>query len=350
MNTNLNAAKTAKNDEFYTQYEDIEKEVAAYVAYDPDVFRDKTVLLPCDDPERSNFTKYFLDHFNDYGIGKLVSTCISQEARMGMPLFYGGDGRGKYMIRRRGYEPVYGLLSGGGDFRSVEITELRDAADVIVTNPPFSLFREFIAWIRGGWNEDKKFLVIGNMNAAVHKDIFPLIKESKIWLGTTSRFSFETPDGYLLKGQPHEKGGKKYTIACNTRWFTNLEHGHRHEPLRLMTMAENKAHSRHKEVRGHDYQHYDNYDAMEVPFVDAIPSDYDGVIGVPASFLDKYNPEQFEILSSIQHNDDLYRTKHYSREQYEDASLLDAHGVIMVNGVPKSVYTRILIRHKHPKT
>ena len=237
MNTNLHAAKTAKNDEFYTQYEDIEKEVAAYVAYDPDVFRDKTVLLPCDDPERSNFTKYFLDHFDEYGIGKLVSTCISQEARMGMPLFYGGDGRGKYMIRRRGYEPVYGLLGGGGDFRSAEITELRDAADVIVTNPPFSLFREFIAWIRGGWNKDKKFLVIGNMNAITYKEVFPMIKENKIWLGVhNGAKDYEMPSG------ENRKFG-------NTCWFTNLEHNHRHEPLPLHTMEWNCKYSKHKEIR-----------------------------------------------------------------------------------------------------
>ena len=248
---------------------------------------------------------------------------------MGMPLFYGGDGRGKYMIRRRGYEPVYGLLSDGGDFRSTEITELRDTADIIVTNPPFSLFREFIAWIRGGWNKGKKFLVIGNMNAITYKEIFPLIMRNEVWMRTTSRHVFEIPNGYPLKGQSYERGGKKDVVLCNTCWYTNLEHGRRHEPLTLHTMEDNVANSKHGIIRKNGYQHYDNYDAIDVPFTDAIPSDYDGVMGVPISFLDRYCPEQFEIVGN-----------EYSLNIDKGRGYIDG----------KRIYSRIFIRHRHPKT
>lgn len=182
---------------------------------------------------------------------------------------------------------------------------------MVVTNPPFSLFREFVAWLMDG---AKQFLIIGNMNAITYKEVFPLIKENRVWLGVTSGArEYLKPDGGIQK-------------MGNTCWFTNIEHGRRHQPLVLMTMEENQRYSRHKEVRGHDYARYDNYDAIEVPFTDAIPSDYDGVMGVPISFLDKYCPEQFEIVKFRKGDDD------------QD---------LCVNG--KCPYFRILIRRKHKR-
>lgn len=199
-------------------------------------------------------------------------------------------------------------LNGDGDFRSDEVKVLRDEADIIITNPPFSLFREFLAWII---EANKKFLIIGNKNCITYKEVFPLIKENKMWVGTMPMgidILFSVPDSIAAEMIRNEKEGSKYRIIDNQVfarasgcWFTNIEHGRRHQPMQLMTMAENIKFSRHKEIRNQEYQKYDNYDAIEVPFSDAIPSDYDGVMGVPISFLDKYCPEQFEILGMDDH-------------------------------------------------
>ena len=194
-------------------------------------------------------------------------------------------------------------LEGDGDFRSEEIRALRDQADMIITNPPFSLFREFLAWIV---EADKQFVIIGNMNAITYKEVFPLIKENKVWYGysiTSGDREFGVPDEYPLTaaGWRIDDQGKKYIRVKGVRWFTNLDHGRRHQPLQLMTMADNPKFSRHKEIKGkNSYIHYENYDAIEVPYTDAIPSDYDGDMGVPISFLDKYCPEQFEIIGLAQ--------------------------------------------------
>ena len=325
-NTNLANAKTAKNDEFYTQYPDIQKEINAYLDYDPNVFRGKTVLLPCDDPEWSNFTKFFAQNFELLGLKKLISTSYAPESKKykmpyqptlfetQQPYFdndkskthgkifvltedVSGDGR----INLEDLQWQY--LEGDGDFRSKEIRKLRDEADIIVTNPPFSLFREFLAWIM---EAEKKFLIIGNINAIAYKEVFPLIMNNKIWTGCRfnkrvngKNMTFLVPDYYEMSGTElyMDENGNKFISVAGTGWFTNLEHGRRHEPLRLMTMAENFKHSKHKEVRGRkDYEHYINYDAIEIPFTDAIPSDYEGTMGVPISFIDKYCPEQFEII------------------------------------------------------
>ena len=325
-NTNLANAKTAKNDEFYTQYQDIQKEINAYLDYDPNVFRGKTVLLPCDDPEWSNFTKFFAQNFELLGLKKLISTSYAPESKKykmpyqptlfetQQPYFdndkskthgkifvltedVSGDGR----INLEDLQWQY--LEGDGDFRSKEIRKLRDEADIIVTNPPFSLFREFLAWIM---EAEKKFLIIGNINAIAYKEVFPLIMNNKIWTGCRfnkrvngKNMTFLVPDYYEMSGTElyMDENGNKFISVAGTGWFTNLEHGRRHEPLRLMTMAENFKHSKHKEVRGRkDYEHYINYDAIEIPFTDAIPSDYEGTMGVPISFIDKYCPEQFEII------------------------------------------------------
>lgn len=314
--TALQKAKKAKNDEFYTQYADIQAEINAYLEYNPDTFRGKTVLLPCDDPEESNFTRYFAENFSALGLKKLISTSYAPAAKndkYGLDLFNLTEGRnfdpkyGRVLILdhdvtgdgKTNFEDLeWWYLKGDGDFRSEEVKKFRDAADVIVTNPPFSMFREFLKWIV---DADKQFLIIGNMNAITYKEVFPLIKSNRIWLGESIHSGdreFGVPKEYPLNaaGWRVDSKGNHYIRVKGVRWFTNLEHGRRHQPLQLMTMADNIKYSRHKEVKGSGYRKYDNYDAIEVPFTDAIPSDHDGVMGVPISFLDKYCPEQFEIV------------------------------------------------------
>lgn len=384
-NENLTKAKSAKNDEFYTQYHDIEKEINAYLDYDPNVFEGKTILLPCDDPEWSNFTKFFAQNFERLRLKKLISTSYAPESKKnskyqptlfeindpqfdtrktivnGKIFTLTQDNTGDGKIDVNDLEWTY--LEGDGDFRSTEIKKLRDESDIIITNPPFSLFREFLAWIV---EAEKKFVIIGNMNAITYKEVFPLIKENKMWTG--SRFNkrlngknmtFIVPDDYKLSGTEVELSaeGKKMISVAGTGWFTNLDHGIRHQFLPLMTMADNIKFSKHKEVNGKEYQKYDNYDAIEVPFTDAIPSDYDGVMGVPISFLPKYNPDQFQIIGMCE-NEDLYKlkTKRYSTQDCKDAYLskfskkgvydLNASGVLIKDGIKEKVYQRVLIKHK----
>ena len=320
-NDNLSNAKKSRNDEFFTQYPVIEKEVSAYIEYDPDVFKNKTILLPCDDPEWSNFTKFFAQNFERFGLKKLISTSYAVDSKIYKipyqptlferqdPQFdqYKTTKNGKIFILDRdktgnGRLDVEDLewhyLAGDGDFRSTEIKKLRDESDIIITNPPFSLFREFLAWIV---EADKKFVIIGGMNAITYKEVFPLFKNDKMWLGNgfyAGNAYFSTPYArdYAEGVYNPETGLVKFR---NVSWFTNIDHGKRHQSLKLMTMADNLKFSKHKEIKGKQaYDRYDNYDAIEVPFTDAIPSDYDGVMGVPISFLDKYNLEQFEIIGS----------------------------------------------------
>ena len=317
-NESLSAAKAAKNDEFYTQYYDIEREINAYLEFDPDVFRGKTVLLPCDDPEWSNFTLYFAQHFQTLGLKRLISTSYAPESKKYktpyQPSLFEQDApqfdpnktsvRGKIFVldhdidgdgRIDFHDLEWRYLDGDGDFRSDEVTRLRDEADIIVTNPPFSLFREFLSWIV---EVDKKFVIIGNMNALTYREVFPFIKDNKIWLGNGfhNGNAYFRPVGereYASGVKDDSTGLVKFRNCC---WFTNLDHGRRHQPLSLMTMEENIMYSKHKDIRGKGYAKYDNYDAIEVPYTDAIPADYDGAMGVPITFLDKYCPEQFEIL------------------------------------------------------
>ena len=323
-NETLGAARAAKNDEFYTQYADIEKEMNAYLEYDPSVFQGKTVLLPCDDPEWSNFTRYFAENFEKLGLKKLISTSVAPDVKpkslkLQLSLFETKSpqfdkkkarANGRIFVLDRdlngdntiNFDDIqWDYLKGDGDFRSEEVRALRDEADIIVTNPPFSLFREFLAWIV---EARKQFVIIGNMNAITYKDVFRLIKADKAWLGATGNGSdmvFGVPAGAQVKEVDKAKAERlgyrgNYTRLGNSCWFTSLEHGRRHQPLKLMTMADNIKYSTRKEVKGIGYQKYDNYDAIEVPFTEAIPSDHPGVMGVPISFLDKYNPEQFEIV------------------------------------------------------
>lgn len=323
-NKNLGNAKKAKNDEFYTQLADINKEMQAYLDYNPDVFRDKTILLPCDDPEWSNFTRFFALNFQLFGIKRLISTSYAPDAKKAKygiePSLFPEEEhdpkfdpskwqtRGKIFILDRDTngdnrididDLQWDYLDGDGDFRSKEVTRLRDEADIVITNPPFSLFREFIAWLIEG---SKQFSVIGNMNAITYKEVFPLLKDNVCWIGATNfneGMYFRVPDNFKYASTYkflREINGEKVNRVPGVCWFTNIEHGRRHQPLSLMTMADNIKFSRHKDIRGKEYQHYDNYDAIEVPYTDAIPSDYDGVMGVPISFLNKYCPEQFEII------------------------------------------------------
>lgn len=374
-NSNLTEAKNAKNDEFYTQYPDIEKEINAYIEYNPDAFRNKTILLPCDDPEWSNFTKFFAQNFERFGIKKLISTSFAPDSKKYkdtyqptlfetknpqfdkkktvkngkiFTLTHDKTGDGKIDVN----DLEWSYLNGSGDFRSDEIKKLRDEADVIITNPPFSLFREFLAWII---EADKLFLIIGSINAITYKEVFQCIKENKVWLGATGYSTdmvFAVPKGTEIDEKDRQKAARlgyvgDYTRLGNSCWFTNLEHGKRHQDLPLMSMEENLKFSKHKEIKGKKaYDKYDNYDAIEVPFTDAIPGDYNGIMAVPISFLDKYNPDQFEVLGITQRNDDPYKTKQYTKAEYPNANDLNARGVIIVDGVPKAMYARVLIKKK----
>lgn len=383
-NSNLTKAKKAKNDEFYTQYHDIEKEINAYLEQNPNVFRGKTILLPCDDPEWSNFTKFFAQKFKELGLKKLISTSYASDSKTYKSTYQAtlfetaspeydkskttkngkiftlthdktGDGR----VDVDDLEWKY--LKGDGDFRSDEIKKLRDEADIIITNPPFSLFKEFLVWIVEG---KKQLLVISNMNAITYKEVFPLIKENKIWLGATNfnvGMYFKVPDDFVYadtyKFHRHQNGVKVNRVP-GVCWFTNFDHGRRHLPLPLMPMVENLRYSKHKEIMGSkSYEKYDNYDAIEVPFTDAIPNDCNGVMGVPISFLSKYSPDQFEIVGMCE-NEDLYKlkTKVYTSTECKEAYLakfgkkgtydLNASGVITRNGLQEKVYQRVLIKHK----
>jgi len=325
MNINLQEAKAARKDEFYTQYNNIEKEVAAYLEYNPKVFRGKTILLPCDDPEWSNFTKFFAQNFKRFGLKKLISTSYAANSKnyksdYQATLFEMNDPQydkkkttknGKVFTLTRdksgdGKVDVDDLewhyLAGGGDFRSDEIKKLRDEADIIVTNPPFSLSREFLAWIM---EANKQFLIIGNMNAITYKEVFPLIKANKIWLGATNfntGMYFKVPNDFIYADTykfDREQDGVKVNRVPGVCWFTNLDHGRRHKPLQLMTEAEIIKFDTKK-----PFEKYDNYDAIEISLAKNIPSDYKGVMGVPISFLDKYNPKQFEIVKFRKGDDD----------------------------------------------
>lgn len=362
-NSNLTQAKNAKNDEFYTQYSDIEKEMSAYLEYDENVFRGKTILLPCDDPEWSNFTKYFAQNFERFGLKKLISTSYAVESKnikgdyhptlfemenpqydesktrvKGKIFSITSDTSGDGKIDVNDLQWTY--LNGDGDFRSKEIMKLRDEADIIITNPPFSLFRVFLSWII---EADKKFVIIGNMNAITYKEVFPLIKDNKMWLGqsiSSGDREFQVPQEYPVTaaGWRIDELGNKFIRVKGVRWYTNLDHGRRHQPLSLMTMEENIKFSKHKEVKGKEYQKYDNYDAIEVPFTDAIPSDYDGVMGVPISFLDKYCPEQFVIIGATESEGKGFSNGLWHSESKVSQPLIDK----------TKVYKRIFIKKVNP--
>ena len=309
-NNNLNKARKEKNDEFYTLYNDIEKELIFYKNH----FNGKIVYCNCDDPTKSNFVNYFVNNFNELNLKSLIATSFSNENN---GLLYEFDGKNLPKITK---------LQGNGDFRSEECINLLKKSDIIVTNPPFSLFREYIDIMM---KFDKKFLVIGNTNAIANKEFFPLIKDNKLWLGCSSfntGMYFEVPENYVHNETykfKKEIDGKKVMRVAAICWFTNLEHNRRNNFLNLTCQySEDK------------YPKYDNYDAIEVSKVCEIPMDYEGVIGVPITFIDKFNPEQFEIVGWSRHND----------MNMDGGYWLGGKNDATING--KDVYCRILIKHK----
>ena len=374
-NTNLANAKTAKNDEFYTQYTDIQKEMNAYLEYNPNVFRGKTILLPCDDPEWSNFTKFFAQNFESFGLKKLISTSYAVESKQikdWQPTLFETDSpyydadksrtNGKIFVldedinndgRFNINDLHWNYLEGDGDFRSDEVKALRDEADVVITNPPFSLFREFFAWIM---EANKKFIILGNFNAIAYKEVFPHIKENRIWAGNKSFgggmdmiMPKEIFDANKLKKYHTDEDGNIIQNIMGVIWFTNIDHGRRHEPLPLMTMEDNILYSKHKEIRGKGYIHYENYDAIDVPYSDAIPSDYEGLMGVPRTFLDKYCPDQFEIIGNAEGDAGKeLGFKPYPRELRKlNKSLRDGQPYYFdESGYPQKPFGRIIIRKK----
>ena len=364
-NKNLNSAARAKKDEFYTQIVDIENELRHYQKF----FAGKTVLCNCDDPYESDFFKYFTIYFNQLGLKKLIATCYAGSPIVQTELNFegtpnenlhfdkkksairfdvtevkdlNGDGATdlldvKLLLETNKNCVTY--LDGDGDFRSPECVAALKEADVVVTNPPFSLFREYVAQLV---EHDKKFLIIGNINCITYKEIFPLIMQNKIWLGASIHSGdrkFWVPDDYPLNAATCgvDKSGRKFINVKGVRWFTNIDYRQRHENILLYMKYSPEA-----------YPRYDNYDAIEVSKTAEIPKDFFGVMGVPITFLDKYNPDQFEIIGMAKRGagDPALRTKVYTKENYPNYSDLNAGPVIMKDGQLKNTYPRILIRRK----
>ena len=311
-NTSLHAARRNKNDEFYTQLTDIEKELRHYRGH----LKGKVVFCNCDDPEWSSFWKYFTLNFKHLGLKKVIATHYRADAGSSYKLeFLGGDpGDAKNIVRTD--------LAGDGDFRSDEGVAILKEADLVVTNPPFSLFREYVAQLVV---HGKQFLIIGNNNAITYKEIFKLIRSNQLWLGISPRsMKFRQVDGSL-----------KDVNAC---WFTNLQHSRRNEQLTL-----------YRTYRGneHEYPKYDNYGAIEVSRVTDIPVDYEGAMGVPITFLDKYNPSQFEILGiTDRDNNSGLKTREYGENDAPRPGDLNRRGVLKIDGAYKSTYARLLIKRK----
>ena len=330
-NKQLTGAKKAKKDEFYTQLADIETELKHYRGH----FKGKTVLCNCDDPRMSNFFYYFVLNFHFLGLKKLITTCYKNQnpdlcseniSEQAVYLVYEGEDIG--IPPNPTIAGLVRSLEGDGDFRSKECIAFLEEADIVVTNPPFSLFREYVAQLI---KYDKKFIIIGNINAVTYKEIFPLIQRDQVWLGPSSHSGdreFEIPSSYPLEaaGSRTDDEGRRYIRVKGVRWFTNLDFPQRHEELTL-----------YKKYSPEGYPHYDNYDAINVDKTTDIPCDYDGVMGVPITYLDKHNPDQFEILGITESNG-----RGFSTGLWDEASK-KAHPY--VKGEKK--YARIFIRtHK----
>lgn len=356
-NKNLNAAKTAKKDEFYTQLTDIERELQHYWPH----FRDKVVLCNCDDPYESNFFKYFALRFNQLGLKKLICTCYNGSPVQGNELMIdfgdftdepkkiaykveitevkdmNGDGAVdlsdvRYLLLNE--KNIITTLKTG-DFRDSECIELLKQADIVVTNPPFSLFREYVAQLM---QYEKKFLIIGNVNAITYKEVFPLIKENKVWLGpsiTSGDRKFNVPDDYPLNasGCGIDDDGKRYIRVKGVRWFTNLDHYKRHEELDLVC---------HYSLE--EYPTYFNYEGIEIGKTADIPYDFEGIMGVPITFLDKYNPEQFEIIGIGLELANMNVVRNRLGKLNGGPRLYVEKGKEIIR-----LYERILIRNKHPR-
>lgn len=366
-NSDLNSAKSAKKDEFYTQLTDIEKELRHYRQH----FQGKTVLCNCDDPFESNFFKYFVLNFNRLGLKKVIATCYtgSPIANQQLSLFdilsdkeenkekpykavvttvYDKTGDGSIDMLDvaelfKSGENTLTELEGDGDFRSPECLKLMDEADIVVTNPPFSLFREYVATLV---EHNKKFIIIGNINAVTYKEFFPLIMNNKVWIGPSVHSgdrAFYVPDDYPLSAAGcgiDEVTGRKYIRVKGIRWFTNLDIKQRHEEMILV-----------KKYSPELNQKYDNYDAINVDSTADIPCDYAGVMGVPITFLDKYNPDQFEIIGMAKRGagDPALKSHVYTKDEYPNYSDLNATPTLWIDGKLKNTYPRVLIRNKHPE-
>lgn len=363
----MHAAKAAKNDEFYTQYEDIEKEMKHYKNF----FKGKVVYCNCDDPLESNFTKYFILNFHYLGLKQLICTFYDIKGEKAYAFEYDGqDMNNDGIITEKDIEILRSYkafqtplcdddgfsfdkadtchnkgIYGSGDFRSKNCIYYLKKADVVVTNPPFSLFREYVAQLM---EYNKKFLIIGNGNAITYKEIFPLIKENKMWLGTKnygSKFHFVIPDGFEMKSSYYDENGVRYGAVNNAIWFTNIPNAKRNQPLDL-----------YKKYSTEEYPTYDNYNAINCDKVSDIPMDYDGVIGVPISFLDKYCPEQFEILGCADADvvpqgwkgmtNDFVKLYYEQGNtgSYKEGNRLTCY---IHKGKAKVPFKRILIRRKH---
>ena len=384
-NSNLTNAKRAKNDEFYTQYVDIQKEIEAYLEYNPGTFRSKVVYCNCDDPFESNFFRYFVLNFNKLGLKQLITTSYKPSPVANTQLALFGDdktitkskGRPKITANKFIINEVRDIddgefnlkdvaqqlkvnkhnewtpLDGDGDFRSDECINLLKQSDIVATNPPFSLFRPYIKQL---FDYDKNLIIIGSLNAITYKEIFPLIKNNKLWLGVTMDGRnkwFQVPDDYPIRenvANSKIEGGKKYLFVKGCLWFTNLDHGRRHQSLPLMIKSDVI-----KFVTKKPFVKYDNYDAIEVSLVKNIPKDYKGVMGVPISFLNKYNPDQFEIIGNGQTMANELGIKPVGQKFVDDYYAQGNKGQInakwnnLVYHIGEKVcvpYQRILIRHK----
>ena len=395
-NSKLGEAKAEKNDEFYTQYSDIESELNAYIEYNPDVFRGKTILCPCDDHEWSNFTRYFANNFTRFGLKKLICTSYVRSQGSKQLTFFeetspnfnaekhktngklftlthdtNGDGRiDADDIKLKDY------LEGDGDFRSLEVTRLRDEVDFIITNPPFSLFREFLNWIM---QSKKKFIIVGNKNAITYKEVFPLLKNGEIWSGYTTMNGGRwmiVPKSVKLKSKKTriDKEGNTLLNISGVCWFSKEKKKKRHEPIVLDTWGNNLKYNKklkkklQKDYECESYPHYDNYDAIEVPFIECIPSDYTGFIGVPITFFNRHCPDQYEIIDITKAGagNPATKTKEYPRQTQVDkkgvqtpVTKLNDGAVIRIKTPPVGktyyivnneiyiqVYPRILIKKK----
>jgi len=398
--SSFNKAKKAKSDEFYTQYDDIQKEIEAYLEYNHNTFRGKVVYCNCDDPFESNFFRYFVLNFNKLGLKQLITTSYKSSPIANTQLGLFGDdktltkskGRPKVTANKFIINEVHDIddngefnlkdvakqlkankhnewtpLDGDGDFRSEECVNLLKQSDIVITNPPFSLFREYVRQI---FDHKKKFLIIANLNAITYKEIFTLIEGNKLWLGVSMDGRnkwFQVPDDYPVNDNVANskiESGKKFLFVKGCVWFTNLDHGRRHQALPLMTKAEVI-----KFVTKKPFEKYDNYDAIEVSLVKNIPSDYKGVMGVPISFLNKYNPDQFKIVGLTSGRDEFgckpskkytNPVQHNPNGSVSNGSKANTRATIILDKVPPDiyytadnangplsiVYARILIEHK----
>ena len=346
-NKNLRSAKTDKKDEFYTQLSDIEKELKHYKNH----FKDKVVLCNCDDPRVSNFFHFFSYNFEKFGLKKLIATCYKSQdsdlfsqnnSERAIYLEYTGDKNGNNVpdVNEIGIKH----LEGDGDFRSRESIELLKEADIVVTNPPFSLFREYVAQLV---EYDKKFVIIGNLNALTYRDIFKLVKENKLWFGHSIHSGdreFRVPKDYPLNAASSriDEDGNKFIRVKGVRWYTNLDYNERHDDLILF-----------KSYNEEEYPKYENIDAINIDVTKEIPMDYQGLMGVPITFIDKYNPDQFEIIglgisnSGIEIGVQPYKPEHKKyRKEIQKRGAVDGDLYMMKNGIVEVPYARIIIKNK----